>query len=239
MGYGAYRLRVQQIRREEQMKAAFNKKLAEVEIAALRSQMNPHFLFNCLNSINRFIQRNEPDAASGYLTKFSRLIRLVLDNSRSDLVSLRDEMEALRLYIELEAMRFVGRFSYSIDISAELDTSSIEVQPMLVQPYVENAIWHGLMHKESDDCQLQVKVFPKDSRLAIVVEDNGIGREMARQLKSKSATLHKSHGMKVTAERIKIINEIYQASATVVIEDLKGAKGEPAGTRVSLFLPLE
>ena len=239
MSYGAYRLRIQQIRREEQMKAEFNKKLAEVEMAALRSQMNPHFLFNCLNSINRFIQRNEPDAASGYLTKFSRLIRLVLDNSRSDQVSLRDEMEALRLYIELEAMRFVGRFSYSIDLSPKLDTSSIEVPPMLVQPYVENAIWHGLMHKESEDCHLQVKAFPQNGRLAIVVEDNGIGREMARQLKSKSATLHKSHGMKVTAERIEIINQIYQARATVEIEDLKNEQGEAAGTRVSLFLPLE
>jgi len=239
MGYGAYRLRIQQIRREEQMKAEFNKKLAEVEMAALRSQMNPHFLFNCLNSINRFIQRNEPDAASSYLTKFSRLIRLVLDNSRSDQVSLRDEMEALRLYIELESMRFVGRFSYSIDISPELDTGSIEVPPMLVQPYVENAIWHGLMHKESEDCHLGVKVFPQDGRLAIVVEDNGIGREMAKQLKSKSATLHKSHGMKVTAERIEIINQIYQAKTTVKIDDLKDGQGKAEGTRVSLFLPLE
>lgn len=239
LGYGAYRLRIQQIRREEQMKAEFNKKLAEVEMAALRSQMNPHFLFNCLNSINRFIQRNEPDAASSYLTKFSRLIRLVLDNSRSDLVSLRDEMEALRLYVELEAMRFVGRFSYKINISPELDTSSIEVPPMLVQPYVENAIWHGLMHKESDDCHLEVRAFPREGRLCIVVEDNGIGREMAKQLKSKSATLHKSHGMKVTAERIGIINQIYEAKATVEIEDLKDEQGEAAGTRVSLFLPLE
>ncbi|MCB9294135.1 MAG: histidine kinase [Lewinellaceae bacterium] len=239
MGYGAYRLRIQQIRREEQMKSEFNKKLAEVEMAALRSQMNPHFLFNCLNSINRFIQRNEPDAASAYLTKFSRLIRLVLDNSRSDLVSLRDEMEALRLYIELESMRFVGRFSYSIHISPALDTSSIEVPPMLVQPYVENAIWHGLMHKESDDCHLKVEAFPQNGRLAIVVEDNGIGREMAKVLKSKSATLHKSHGMKVTAERIEIINQIYEAKATVEIEDLKNGGGEAAGTRVSLFLPLE
>ena len=239
MGYGVYRLRIQQIRREEQMKADFNKKLAEVEMAALRSQMNPHFLFNCLNSINRFIQRNEPDAASSYLTKFSRLIRLVLDNSRSDLVSLRDEMAALRLYIELEAMRFVGRFSYAIDVSHELDSSSIEVPPMLVQPYVENAIWHGLMHKESEDCHLAIKVFPQNGRLAIVVEDNGVGREMARQLKSKSATFHKSHGMKVTAERIEIINEIYPAKATLLIEDLKDEQGEAAGTRVSLFLPME
>lgn len=239
MGYAAYRLRIQQIRREEQMKSAFNKKLAEVEMAALRSQMNPHFLFNCLNSINRFIQRNEPDAASSYLTKFSRLIRLVLDNSRSDQVSLRDELEALRLYIELESMRFVGRFSYALHIAPELDTSSIEVPPMLVQPYVENAIWHGLMHKESEDCHLEVRAFPQNGRLSIVVEDNGIGREMAKVLKSKSATLHKSHGMKVTAERIEIINEVYHARATVMIEDLKDEKGNAAGTRVTLFLPLE
>ncbi|MCB0584908.1 MAG: histidine kinase [Phaeodactylibacter sp.] len=239
MGYGAYRFRINQVRKEAQMKAEFNKKLAEVEMAALRSQMNPHFLFNCLNSINRFIQRNEPDAASAYLTKFARLIRLVLDNSRSDLVSLRDELEALRLYIELEAMRFVGRFSYSIEIASELDTSSIEVPPMLVQPYVENAIWHGLMHKESDDCRLWVKAYPEHGRLAIIVEDNGIGREMARRLKSKSATLHKSHGMKVTAERIEVINEIFQAKAAVRIEDLRDEIGSAAGTRVSIFLPME
>lgn len=237
--YGGYRLRTRQIRREEQMKAAFNKKLAEVEMAALRSQMNPHFLFNCLNSINRFIQRNEPDAASAYLTKFSRLIRLVLDNSRSDLVSLRDEMEALRLYVELESMRFVGRFKHKIEIDPGLDTSSIELPPMLVQPYVENAIWHGLMHKESGDCQLWVRVFGRNGRLVVEVEDNGIGREMARQLKSKSATLHKSHGMKVTAERISIINEIYEARAEVRIDDLKDAEGKAGGTKVTLSLPLD
>ncbi|MCB9301261.1 MAG: histidine kinase [Lewinellaceae bacterium] len=237
--YGGYRFRTRQIRREEQMKSAFNKKLAEVEMAALRSQMNPHFLFNCLNSINRFIQRNEPDAASSYLTKFSRLIRLVLDNSRSDQVSLRDEMEALRLYIELESMRFVGRFTYGIDIASSLDTSSIELPPMLVQPYVENAIWHGLMHKESEDCYLWVRVFERGDRLIIEVEDNGIGREMARQLKSKSATLHKSHGMKVTAERIGLINEIYEARAEVQITDLKDEQGNAAGTKVTLSLLLD
>ncbi|MCB0571189.1 MAG: histidine kinase [Phaeodactylibacter sp.] len=239
MVYGMYRLRAAQIRREEQMKTSFNKKLAEVEMAALRSQMNPHFLFNCLNSINRFIQRNEPDAASAYLTKFSRLIRLVLDNSRSDQVSLRDEMEALRLYVELEAMRFVGRFTYKIDVAPGLDTSSIELPPMLVQPYVENAIWHGLMHKEKGDCQLWVRAFERGGRLIVEVEDNGIGREMARLLKSKSATLHKSHGMKVTAERIGIINEIYEAKAEVQIDDLKDEAGKPAGTKVTLSLPLD
>ncbi len=239
MGVGAYRFRIKQVRREEQMKTEFNKKLAEVEMAALRSQMNPHFLFNCLNSINRFIQRNEPDEASAYLTKFSRLIRLVLDNSRSDIVSLRDEMKALRLYVELEAMRFVGRFSYSIEIASDLDTSSIEVPPMLIQPYVENAIWHGLMHREGGGGQLIVRVYPWENRLYIEVEDNGVGRKMARELKSKSATLHKSHGMKVTAERIEIINEIYEAEATLRIEDLFSENGKAAGTKVKLSLPLK
>lgn len=238
LAYGAYRLRAQQIRRAEQMKAEFNKKLAEVEMAALRSQMNPHFLFNCLNSINRFIQRNEPDAASAYLAKFSRLIRLVLDNSRSELVSLRDELEALRLYIELEAMRFVGRFTYAIEINPELDINGIELPPMLLQPYVENAIWHGLMHKESEDCRLWVRAFAREGRLVLEVEDNGIGREMAKQLKSKSATVHKSHGMKVTAERIHIINEIYDAQAEVSIDDLKDAQGRGLGTKVTLSLPI-
>ena len=238
LAYGGYRLRAAQIRRAEQMKAAFNKKLAEVEMAALRAQMNPHFLFNCLNSINRFIQRNEPDTASAYLSKFSRLIRLVLDNSRSELVSLRDELEALRLYIELEAMRFVGRFSHSLEINPGLDTNGIELPPMLLQPYVENAIWHGLMHKEGRDCCLWVRAYAQGGRLVLEVEDNGIGRAMARQLKSKSATLHKSHGMKVTAERIHIINEIYDAQAEVRIEDLQDDQGNGVGTKVTLSLPL-
>ncbi|MCB9082261.1 MAG: histidine kinase, partial [Lewinellaceae bacterium] len=237
--WGIYQWRSQQIRRQEQMKAAFNKKLAEVEMAALRSQMNPHFLFNCLNSINRFIQRNEPDAASAYLTKFSRLIRLVLDNSRANVVSLRDEMEALRLYIELEAMRFVDRFQYTLTIDPGIDINSIEIPPLLIQPYVENAIWHGLMHKESNDGQLLVKVLTQQQRLHIVIQDNGIGRQAAVELKSKSATLHKSHGLQMTAQRIAIINEQFQARANVEIEDLADASGTAAGTKVTISLPLD
>lgn len=235
----SYQYHTQQIRRQERMKAEFDKKLAEVEMTALRSQMNPHFLFNCLNSINRFIQCNEPDAASAYLTKFSRLVRLVLDNSRTNTVTLRDELEALRLYLELESMRFVNRFKYVIDVSPALDKTSIDVPPMLIQPYVENAIWHGLMHKESDDCTLFLRIFADDNnQLIIEIEDNGIGRDAARELKSKSATLHKSHGMKVTAERIDIINEMYQTKATVHIEDLVYPDGQPAGTKVRLSLPI-
>lgn len=238
LGYSAYHLYIKQQQREKQMKAEFNSKLAEVEMTALRSQMNPHFLFNCLNSINRFIQRNEPDTASSYLTKFSRLIRVVLDHSRTDVVSLRDELDALRLYIELEAMRFVGRFTYVFDVDASLETHSIELPPMLIQPYVENAIWHGLMQKDKGEGKLTIKAYAKGERLFVEVEDNGIGRKMAQLLKSKSATLHKSHGMKVTAERIEIINEIYEAKAIVQIEDLFDESGAAAGTKVKLSLPV-
>mgnify|MGYP005666620561 CR=1 FL=1 len=239
LAYGIYHLYIKQRQREQRMKAEFNNKLAEVEMAALRSQMNPHFLFNCLNSINRFIQRNEPDTASAYLTKFSRLIRLVLDHSRSDTISLRDELDALRLYIELEAMRFVGRFSYVFDIAPSLETHSIDIPPMLIQPYVENAIWHGLMHKDHGDGRLTIKSYIREDRLFVEVEDNGVGRKMAALLKSKSATLYKSHGMKVTAERIEIINEIYEAKTTVEIEDLINSQGKAAGTKVTLSLFLK
>jgi len=238
LAFAGYRFRVKQVRKTEQMKAAFDKKLAEVEMQALRSQMNPHFLFNCLNSINRFIQCNEPDAASAYLSKFSRLVRLVLDNSRTNLVTLRDELEALRLYLELESMRFVNRFSYKIEISHELDKTSIDVPPMLIQPYVENAIWHGLMHKQEDDGLLRLNIYPEGRCLIIEVIDNGIGREAAKELKSKSATLHKSHGMKVTAERIKVVNELYQTKASVSIIDLTDNQGQAMGTKVVLSLPL-
>ncbi|WP_421800237.1 histidine kinase [Haliscomenobacter sp.] len=240
--YAAYRLRTWQIRKEERMKAEFNKRLAEVEMAALRSQMNPHFLFNCLNSINRFIQRNEPDAASAYLTKFSRLIRLVLDNSRSNLVTLRDELEALRLYMELESMRFVNRFTYHVQVSPAIDPTCLEIPPMIIQPYVENAIWHGLMHKEAkpgEECHLAVRVFQEDNALVVEVEDNGVGRAAARAFKSKSATAQKSHGMEVTAERIQMINQIYQTEASILIEDLVTPEGKAAGTKVRLTLPLE
>jgi LytS/YehU family sensor histidine kinase len=144
--------------------------------------------------------------------------------------------------MELESMRFVDRFKYKILIAPTLDTTAVEVPPMIIQPYVENAIWHGLMHKEckvGEECYLEVRVFIADKALVVEVEDNGIGREAARALKSKSATAHKSHGMTVTAERIQMINQIYQTEASIEIEDLLTPEGKPAGTRVKMTLPME
>ncbi len=140
------RLKTEQLEAQKK-EAEFKRKLSEVELSALRSQMNPHFIFNCLNSIKLYTVQNDSFTASEYLTKFSRLIRLVLENSRKDKVELQSELESLRLYIEMEAMRFKEKLQYSI--TENIDTSYTEIPPLIIQPYVENAIWHGLMHKET------------------------------------------------------------------------------------------
>lgn len=231
----AYRYRIGVIRREAALKTEFNRRLAQVEMGALRAQMNPHFVFNCLNSINRFILVNEPEAASDYLTKFSRLIRLILDNSRSETVPLDKELDALRLYIEMEAMRFDGRFSYDIAVAPGLQPEHLEVPPLLIQPFVENAIWHGLMHRSTPG-QLWVRVQPHDKGLWIQVEDNGIGRARAEELKSKSAQTHKSQGLQLTHERLDMIRTLYGVQADIEIEDLHTPEGAPAGTRINIRL---
>lgn len=235
--YLIWRYRIGQIRHEEALKTAFTKRIAKVEMAALRAQMNPHFVFNCLSSINRFILVNEPDEASAYLTKFSRLIRLILDNSRTDKVSLDRELEALRLYIDMEAMRFNDRFEYEIRVSPDVPAEHLELPPLLIQPFVENAIWHGLMHKKEKG-KLSVRLSKDQQNLNVVVEDNGVGRQRALELKSKSATTQKSHGLQVTAERMELIRELYGLSAETKIEDLYHADGSAAGTRVNISIPI-
>ena len=232
--YTVFRYRTRQIQKEEALKTAFNQRIAQIEMTALRAQMNPHFVFNCLNSINRFILVNEPDEASAYLTKFSRLIRLILDNSREELIGLDQELEALKLYIELEAMRFNNRFDYEISLAPGLDTTAYQVPPMLIQPYVENAIWHGLMHRKEKGL-LKIHLSEQSGSLHIIVEDNGIGRAKAAELKSKSAAQHKSQGMQVTAERMELIRTVYGVSASVQITDLVDEEGEAKGTRAEVI----
>ncbi|NJO90167.1 MAG: histidine kinase [Chloroflexia bacterium] len=151
---------------------------------ALRAQMNPHFIFNSLNSINNFILKNESEQASEFLTKFSRLVRQVLQNSRNKLVSLEDEFSALKLYIELEQVRFDNKFQYEIICDNYLDTNLVLIPPLLIQPYVENAIWHGLMHKETNG-SITVKVYQEEEKLFFIIADDGIGRKKAAEYKSK------------------------------------------------------
>jgi uncharacterized membrane protein YciS (DUF1049 family) len=210
----------------------FQSKLAETEMTALRAQMNPHFIFNCLNSIKLFTLQNNADAASNYLTKFSKLIRLVLENSRSEKVTLENELTMLQLYMEMEAMRFNEKVQFKINIDEEIDAHFIHIPPLLLQPYIENAIWHGLMHKEEGGTVLLDLTMKNDNMLQVTITDDGIGRTAAAALKSKSATKNKSFGLKMTSERIGLINQLYKSDTQVRIEDLVDDKGEATGTKV-------
>jgi ligand-binding sensor domain-containing protein len=216
-------------------KAMIDKHIAEVEMQALRAQMNPHFMFNSLNSINNFILKNDPDNASGYLTKFSRLMRLILDNSRSEWVLLENELKALELYIELEAVRFDNTFNYNVEVTKDISGETVMVPPLLIQPYVENAIWHGLLHRKQPGGKLDIRLWKNNDTLHIEIEDNGVGRDEAKRLKSKTATKQKSHGMKITAERMDIVNKVYDVGAGVTITDLNN-NGKQTGTRVLITL---
>lgn len=203
-------------------------------MVALRAQMNPHFIFNCLNSIKLYTLQNDAEQASEYLTKFARLMRLVLENSHTELVSLRAELEALELYIALESMRFKDKLRYQLVVSPQIDLQYVRIPPLLLQPFVENAIWHGLMHKPEGGTVCLAVGQPRDNLLRIEITDDGVGRERAAELKSKSAGKHKSFGMQVTAERLHMINQLYNVNTHTQVLDLVDSHGEPAGTKVVL-----
>ncbi|HLG39965.1 MAG TPA: histidine kinase, partial [Chitinophagaceae bacterium] len=221
----------------EKAKAELQQQAAELEMQALRAQMNPHFIFNSLNSINRFILQNNKAQASGYLTKFSRLVRLILQNSQESLIPLESELEALQLYLELEEVRFDHHFEFKIKVEDDLDVSAIKVPPLIIQPYAENAIWHGLMHKEETG-HLEIELFKENDLLCYKINDDGIGRKKASELKSKSTSTHKSMGMQITADRIAILQQKKTADSYIKITDLVLPDGSAGGTEVLLKIPV-
>ena len=209
----------------------------DLEMQALRAQMNPHFIFNSLNSINLFILENNKLQASEYLSKFSRLIRLILQNSQEVYILLERELEALRLYLELESLRFEQRFEYKVLVDDEVNTDILKVPPLIIQPYAENAIWHGLMQKEEKG-HLIIELYIKDEMLMYVISDNGIGRKKAAEIKSKSAAKHKSMGMRITTDRLLILQRQNEKELSVSITDLILADGSPGGTEVQIKIPV-
>lgn len=208
-------------------------KATELEMQALRAQMNPHFIFNCLSSINRFIIKNETEAASDYLTRFSRLIRMVLINSQKSLITLEDELEMLRLYLDMERLRFKNSFDYNINFKNTVDVGTIFIPPLLLQPFCENAIWHGLMHKDGLGT-LDIAINMQDNVLNCTITDNGVGREKAAELKSKSVEKEKSLGLKITRERLALLNQDNDSKTFYEIEDLFDEKANAAGTKIKL-----
>lgn len=234
----AVRWRIGQVRDQEKIKSEFDKKLVATELHALRAQMNPHFIFNCLNSIDYYIIKNETEKASDYLNRFSRLIRLILQNSRAEYVNLKDELEALKLYMEMESLRFDDQFDYVVRIGSGLQLDNLEIPPLLLQPYVENAIWHGLAKKSNGKNRLDLTITRQENLLYCRIEDNGIGREAARQMKSTTTGKHRSMGMYLTRDRLHRINRMHNSKADVEITDLKDDSGNALGTRVDIIVPL-
>jgi tetratricopeptide (TPR) repeat protein len=227
-------------RRNEKLKSdnirkELQHKTSEMEMQALRAQMNPHFIFNCLNSINRFIVKNESQAASDYLTQFSRLIRLVLNNSKKAWIPLEDEIDMLRLYLDMEKLRFKDAFSYNFICGDGVDASSLFVPPLLIQPFVENAIWHGLMHKKGSGL-VTISFFVEQDILHCAIVDNGVGRSVAAKSGSKPSQAHKSMGIRITRERLELINRELNDEVFFNIEDMVDKSGEASGTKVNLSI---
>jgi tetratricopeptide (TPR) repeat protein len=221
---------------EEIQATEFKRNLTDLELKALRAQMNPHFIFNCMNSINRLILEDKNELASRNLTKFSKLIRMILDHSEKKTVKLSEELEMLETYIDLESQRFKEKISYNIYVSEDLDKDDIELPSMILQPFIENAIWHGLMHKEVEDGRIEIRITEDGDQLRCSIEDNGVGREKALEMKKTSAITHKSMAMKVTEARLALLDKTGLGKLIEII-DLKES-GTAVGTRVELSIPI-
>lgn len=219
---------------QQRVVAEFNQKLSQAELKSLQSQINPHFIFNSLNSVKNYILTNQPKEAARYLTDFANLIRSVLQQSQQSLISLKDELEILQIYVRLEQMRFENKFEFEYNVDSQIDTNYIKVPALLLQPYVENAIWHGLMHKEEKGkLKIEVKMENPDE-VVCLIEDNGIGRQKAAELQGPTQRTHKSLGLKINTDRLKVLQELNDLEVSVEIIDLKN----PAGTRVVVHFPL-
>jgi len=210
-----------------------NQRLA---LKSLRSQLNPHFLFNSLNSINSFISQQNERAANKYLADFARLMRAVLEHSQEDWVPLSTELEMLQLYLRLEHVRFADQFEYTLEVDPGLDADQVEVPPLLIQPYVENAIWHGLRYKAKPG-HLRVSLMREPKALRITISDDGIGRERSQALKTKNQRSQQSTGLRNNTQRLALLQSLYGRQLRVSIQALQPEAEEP-GTRVEIEVPL-
>jgi len=224
-------LEVEQQKREVEK---IRQEMTEVQLSALRSQMNPHFIFNSLNSINNYIIKNDIHTASDYLTKFSRLIRLILDNSKNNEITLAKELETLRLYLLIESVRFSNKFNYQFKIGDNVNTEQILIPPTTIQPFVENAIWHGIMHLSKPGELIISVVIHNENMLLITIEDNGVGRAKSAEL-DKKPDVQKSHGVNITKSRIMQMDP----KNSIQIDDKFDKEGQPEGTKVSILLNLQ
>ncbi len=201
-------------------------------LKSLRGQMNPHFIFNALNSVNQFISQQDERTANQFLAEFALLMRLVLENSQQDFIPLQKEQEILSLYLKLEHHRFRDKFDYEIKVDENVNAEAIKIPPMLIQPYLENAVWHGLRYKQGKG-KLLLHFYRQNGHLVAEITDDGIGRQRSAVLKTENQKKHNSTGLKNIEERLAIINKVYRSDYRVHIEDRQSN-----GTQVSVYLPV-
>ncbi len=220
----------------EQNRKSIENELNQLRLTALRSQMNPHFIFNSLNSIRAYVISNETKKASDFLNKFARLIRLILYYSSKEVILLKEDLEALTLYVELEQMRYQEDFGYVMKIGDDIDIKKFMILPLILQPYVENAIIHGLAPKKGKK-KLLIEISKSGSKLCCIIRDNGVGRSYSRNIRRVQAIHHKSVAMELTRKRIELAEDGYDKSDNVKIIDLLD-NGRPYGTEVRIKLPI-
>jgi ligand-binding sensor domain-containing protein len=231
-------LRIKMIRRRQQERDQLTKRMSEMEHKALQSQMNPHFIFNCLNSIQQYIFDKDVFAANKYITDFARLIRATLYNSNQVFIALADEIDYLLAYLSLEKLRFKEKMDYSVEVDPDINARGLFIPPMLVQPYVENSMRHGLRYKTDGKGVIRLAIRLEAARLVMIIEDNGIGRERAASYKTAEHIEYQSRGMMLTDERIRLFNAVHEQKIEAEVFDLRDDEGRATGTRVVLRFPL-
>ncbi len=211
--------------------------ISEMEMKALRAQINPHFIFNCLNSVHHYMHRNDINLASDYLIKFSQLIRHVLETSSSRMIALSDDLFALELYIQLEQLRMDQSFVYEINVDPNIDGQSVQIPSMLIQPFVENSIWHGL-NRKGQGGKLKIDIERQDDIVSCIIEDNGVLQDINKEHYDLTTLTKKtSLGMSLINERLSVIRVLYDKPASFVISDLYDEQHIHTGKRVNLRLP--
>ncbi len=218
------------------VKALYDNKIKNKKIAlqSLRREMNPHFIFNSLNSVNQFIAQNNELEANKFLTSYSRLMRNAMENSNKDFIKLNKEIDQLKEYLSLEHLRFQDQFSYEVIVAENIDTESISVPNMIIQPHLENAIWHGLRYKEEKGL-LKLHFTISGNQLVITIEDDGIGLEKSREIKTKNQKVHQSRGLTNVSERIELLNKLYKTNIRFQVVD---KTDEQSGVVVKIYIPI-
>jgi LytS/YehU family sensor histidine kinase len=227
--------RMMLIRNRAEQKFKIESQMAGLEMKALRAQMNPHFIFNALNSIQAFIVQDQADLALKYQNKFAKLLRQILENADKNLIPLSNELNALQIYIEIEALRLGEDFKYAIRIENNVDVEDCLIPPLILQPFVENSLWHGLSVLKSQK-SLEISIARTEQNIICKIKDNGIGRKQAALNRASHPLPHNSKGLNVTEKRIELLHS--DILFPVMFSDLMDANSAPLGTEVTITLPL-